>query len=162
MENSFDKMVERIIVREGGSKITRDPVDAGGTTKYGISQRAHKDVDIEKLTHEKAVEIYNEDYVKPSKAASFPPYLQEIYLDMVVNMGYSRAVKVVQQATNAKGAKLDVDGKLGPKTLEAVKSNRLEPERLTAYRILYYSKLCTKKPSMEKYYYGWYRRSIEV
>jgi|TARA_R110000796_G_scaffold113967_1_gene225693 lysozyme family protein len=155
-------MVERIIIREGGSKITRDPVDPGGTTKYGISQRAHKDVDIENLTHEKAVEIYNKDYVKPSKAASFPPDLQEIYLDMVVNAGYSRAVKIVQQATNAKGAKLDVDGKLGPKTLKAVKDKNLEPERLTAYRLLYYSKLCQRKPALEKYYYGWYRRSIEV
>ena len=155
-------MVERIIVREGGSKITKDPSDPGGTTKYGISQRAHKDIDIENLTHEKAVEIYNKDYVKPSKAASFPPDLQEIYLDMVVNMGYSRAVKVVQQATNAKGAKLDMDGKLGPKTLKAVKDKNLEPERLTAYRLLYYSRLCTKKPILEKYYYGWYRRSVEV
>ena len=141
MDSSFKEMVERIIVREGGSKITRDPVDPGGTTKYGISQRAHKDVDIENLTHEKAVEIYNKNYVKPSKAASFPPDLQEIYLDMVVNAGYSRAVKIVQQATNAKGAKLDVDGKLGPKTLKAVKDKNLEPERLTAYRLLYYSRL---------------------
>ena len=81
-------MVERIIVREGGSKLTRDPDDQGGTTKYGISQRAHKDVDIENVPHEKAVSIYNEHYVKPSKAASFPSELQEIYLDMVVNMGY--------------------------------------------------------------------------
>ena len=62
MDNSFDEMVERIIVREGGSKLTRDPVDPGGTTKYGISQRAHKDVDIENLTHQKAVDIYNKYY----------------------------------------------------------------------------------------------------
>ena len=162
MDNSFDEMVERIIVREGGSKLTRDPDDPGGTTKYGISQRAHKDVDIENLTHEKSVSIYNEHYVNPSKAASFPSELQEIYLDMVVNMGYSRAVKVVQQATNAKGAKLVVDGKLGPKTLQAIKDKRLEAERLTAYRILYYSKLITKRPTLEKYYFGWYRRSVEV
>ena len=147
-------MVERIIVREGGSKLTRDPVDPGGTTKYGISQRAHKDVDIENLTHQKAVNIYNTYYVKPSKAASFPAELQEVYLDM--------AVKVVQQATNAKGAKLVIDGKLGPKTLKAVKSKKLEPERLTAYRLLYYSKLITKRPSLEKYFFGWYRRSVEV
>ena len=162
MDNSFEEMVDRSIVREGGSKLTRDPDDPGGTTKYGISQRAHKDVDIENLTHEKAVSIYNEHYVKPSKAATFPSELQEIYLDMVVNMGYSRAVKVVQQATNAKGAKLVVDGKLGPKTLQAIKDKRLEAERLTAYRILYYSKLITKRPTLEKYYFGWYRRSVEV
>ena len=62
MGRSFDEMVKNIIEREGGAKITRDPDDPGGTTKYGISQRAHKDVDIENLTYDQAVNIYNEHY----------------------------------------------------------------------------------------------------
>jgi|TARA_R100000750_G_scaffold54568_1_gene40367 lysozyme family protein len=155
-------MVKNIIEREGGSKITRDPDDPGGTTRFGISQRAHKDVDIENLTYDKASDIYYEHYYKPAKTGSFPIDLQEIYLDMVVNMGYSRAVKVVQRAVNAKGADLIVDGKLGPKTLGAVRDKNLEPERLTAYRVVYYVELCKKRPSMWKYYFGWYRRSTEV
>jgi lysozyme family protein len=162
MGKGFDAMVKNIIKREGGSKITRDPDDPGGTTRYGISQRAHKDVDIENLTYDQAVNIYNEHYYKPSKAASFPDGLQEIYLDMVVNMGYSRAVMIVQKAVNAKGADLEVDGKLGPKTLGSVKDKNLEPERLTAYRIVHYVELCKKRPSLWKYYFGWYRRSTEV
>jgi lysozyme family protein len=162
MDRSFEEMVKNIIEREGGSKLTRDPDDPGGTTKYGISQRAHKDVDIENLTYDQAVDIYNEHYYKPSKANSFPVDLQEIYLDMVVNMGYPKAVKTVQRAVNAKGADLVVDGKLGPKTLNAVKDKNLEPERLSAYRVLYYVELCQKKPKLWKYYFGWFRRSIEV
>ena len=162
MGRAFDAMVKNIIEREGGSKITRDPDDPGGTTKYGISQRAHKAVDIENLTYDQAVDIYNEHYYKPSKTESFPVVLQEIYLDMVVNIGYRGAVKIVQRAVNAKGADLEVDGKLGPKTLGAVKDKKLEPERLTSYRILYYVELCQKRPSSWKYYYGWYRRSTEV
>jgi lysozyme family protein len=162
MGKAFNAMVKNIIEREGGSKITRDPDDPGGTTRFGISQRAHKDVDIENLTYDKASDIYYEHYYKPAKTRSFPIDLQEIYLDMVVNMGYSRAVKVVQRAVNAKGADLIVDGKLGPKTLGAVKDKNLEPERLTAYRVVYYVELCKKRPSMWKYYFGWYRRSTEV
>jgi len=162
MGKAFNAMVKNIIEREGGSKITRDPDDPGGTTRFGISQRAHKDVDIENLTYDKASDIYYEHYYKPAKTGSFPIDLQEIYLDMVVNMGYSRAVKVVQRAVNAKGADLIVDGKLGPKTLGAVRDKNLEPERLTAYRVVYYVELCKKRPSMWKYYFGWYRRSTEV
>ena len=162
MDRSFEEMVKNIIEREGGSKLTRDPDDPGGTTKYGISQRAHKDVDIENLTYDQAVDIYNEHYYKPSKANSLPPELQEIYLDMVVNMGYSKAVKIVQKAANAKGAGIEEDGKLGPATLKAVKDTKLEPERLTAYRVAYYVGLCKKRPSLWKYYFGWFRRSVEV
>lgn len=162
MDRSFEEMVKNIIEREGGSKLTRDPDDPGGTTKYGISQRAHKNVDIENLTYDQAVDIYNEHYYKPSKANSFPRELQEIYLDMVVNMGYSKAVKIVQKAANAKGAGIEEDGKLGPATLKAVKDTKLEPERLTAYRVVYYVELCKKRPSLWKYYFGWFRRSVEV
>jgi lysozyme family protein len=82
---------------------------------------------------------------------------------MIVNIGYPNGVKVLQRATNAKGKdKLLVDGKIGPKTIAAVKRSRLEPDRLAAYRILYYAKLCQRKPTLYKYYYGWYRRTIEV
>jgi lysozyme family protein len=81
---------------------------------------------------------------------------------MVVNMGYSKAVKIVQKAANAKGAGIEEDGKLGPATLKAVKDTKLEPERLTAYRVVYYVELCKKRPSLWKYYFGWFRRSVEV
>ena len=37
-------LIDRIIKREGGDKETNDPKDAGGRTKYGISERAHPEV----------------------------------------------------------------------------------------------------------------------
>ncbi len=163
MAKLFHEYIARIIAREGGDRITKDPDDPGGTTKFGISQRAHRDVDIENLEYKQAVEIYHDHYYKPSKANKLPLDIQEQYLDMVVNIGYARAAKVLQRATNAKSkADLAVDGKIGPKTIAAVKSSKLEPGRLAAYRVLYYAKLCQRKPVMYKYYYGWYRRTIEV
>ena len=163
MDAAFKEFIVRIIEREGGDRLTRDPDDPGGTTKFGVSQRAHKDVDVENLTYDQAVKIYYKQYYKPSKTNKLPAKLQEQYLDMIVNIGYSNGVKVLQRATNAKGKdKLLVDGKIGPKTIAAVKRSRLEPDRLSAYRILYYAKLCQRKPTLYKYYYGWYRRTIEV
>jgi len=163
MDAAFEEYISRIIKREGGSRVTRDRDDPGGTTKYGISQRAHEDVDIENLDYDQAVQIYHDDYYIPSKSAKLPAGLQEQYLDMVVNIGYRNGAKVLQRATNAKGkAKLVVDGKIGRRTIAAVKKSRLESGRLAAYRIRYYVKICERKPKFYKYYYGWFRRTIEI
>ncbi len=35
----FEKAVLKTLIREGGAKITKDPNDPGGLTKYGISKR---------------------------------------------------------------------------------------------------------------------------
>ena len=45
----MQNIIAKVIEREGGDKLTKDPSDPGGTTKYGISQRANPDVDIENL-----------------------------------------------------------------------------------------------------------------
>ena len=78
---------------------------------------------------------------------------------MVVNMGRSRAVKVLQQTANSKGDP-KVDGGLDPKTIEALKDVKLE--RARCYRVKYYCDLVSRKPDLEKFLYGWFRRSLEV
>jgi lysozyme family protein len=56
--------------------------------------------------------------------------------------------------------KIDVDGFIGPNTIKAL--SNIENERVRSYRIMYYSDLITKKPTLEKYWFGWYRRASEV
>ena len=158
---TFEEIIERVIESEGGSKITKDPSDAGGTTKYGISQRAYPKLDIENLTERDAKEIYYNDYWIPSKSAQVPAQIREIYFDMVVNFGRRGAVKVLQQACNGKNSyDIAVDGGIGPATLGACKN--LEPERLRAHRILKFANIVFKKPSQEKYWFGWFRRALRV
>ena len=158
----FYSEIKKVIEREGGSKYTNDPIDPGGETKYGVSKKAYPDLDIKNLTIGGAIAIYKDDYWIPSKVEHLPDKLQSIYFDMVVNQGQSRAVKILQQAANGKRKKdkIAVDGKIGPNTIKAC--DRLGPERLKAYRIMHYAKLVTNKPSLEKYYYGWFRRAMEV
>ena len=79
---------------------------------------------------------------------------------MCVNQGKSRAVKILQRAANAKGKDLKVDGGLGPKTIAAM--DGVELQRVRAYRIKYYADLVTRKPDLEKFYYGWFKRGLEV
>ena len=66
----------------------------------------------------------------------------------------------MQRAANAKGAGLKVDGGMGPVTIAAMKG--LEISRVRAYRVKYYADLVARKPDLEKFYFGWFRRSLEV
>ena len=158
MRVTFGQIVDAVLKREGG--LVNDADDKGGLTKFGISQRAFPDEDIAKLTEVQAKQIYLEHYWKPSKAERLPESIRETYFDMVVNMGQRRGVKILQEACNQKGAKLDVDGRIGAKTIKG--ADRLEKDRLTAFRVLHYAKIVLKNSSQMKFYYGWYRRSIEI
>ena len=158
---TFDEIIDDVLKSEGGSKVTKDPSDPGGTTKYGISQRAYPDLDIENLSEKDAIEIYYNDYWIPSKAMQVPIQIREIYFDMVVNFGRRGAVRVLQQACNGKNTyDIAVDGGIGPATLGACKN--LEPERLRAYRVLKFANIVLKRPSQKKYWYGWFRRALRV
>ena len=154
----FDEIIEVVLHHEGG--YVNDKDDPGGETNFGIAKRSHPDVDIKNLTKDGAKEIYKEHYWDRNKVESLSEELRHIYFDMCVNQGKGRAVKILQRAANAKGADLKVDGGLGPKTIGALKG--VELQRVRAYRIKYYADLVTRKPDLEKFYYGWFRRGLEV
>ncbi len=161
--SNFDDFIEPLIEREGGEKIV---VDTGGTTKYGISEHGTdlSSDQIKALTKRKAIEIYREQYYKPSKCNRLPEHLQEAFFDCVVNQGRSRATKIMQKAANHKNGKgkvISVDGRIGPNTIKAVQN--LEVERFRAFRLMHYAEIVLKRPDKyEKYYYGWYRRCNSV
>ena len=155
---NFDDIIEVVLHHEGG--YVNDPDDPGGETNFGIAKRSHPDVDIANLTKEGAKEIYKEHYWDRNKVESLSEDLRHIYFDMCVNQGRSRAVKILQKAANAKGADLVVDGGMGPKTIAAM--DGVELQRVRAYRVKHYADLVTRKPDLEKFYFGWFRRALEV
>ena len=155
----FDDIIEKVLEHEGG--YVNDPTDAGGETKYGISKRAYPDEDIKELTVERAKELYKRDYWDRFRTGSLPDRLRHIYVDMCINMGGGRAIKILQEACNSKNAnKIDVDGGIGPATIKA--ATNVEPFRLRAYRVMFYAELVMKKPEQERFWVGWFRRSCEV
>ena len=158
--SKFDEIIEVVLEHEGG--YVNDPEDPGGETNFGIAKRSHPDVDIKNLTREGAKEIYKEVYWDKNKVESLPEELWHIYFDMCVNQGKSRAVKIIQRAVNGKGGSLDVDGGMGPMTIAAIGKSRVELDRVRAYRVKYYSDLVTKKPDLERFYFGWFKRALEV
>ena len=158
--SKFDDIIEAVLHHEGG--YVNDPKDPGGETNYGIAKRSHPDVDIKNLTREGAKEIYKEVYWDKNKVESLPEELWHIYFDMCVNQGKSRAVKIIQRAVNGKGGSLTVDGGMGPMTIAAIGKSRVELNRVRAYRVKYYADLVTKKPDLERFYFGWFKRALEV
>ena len=117
-------------------------------------------MDIKNLTKEQAIEIYKKDYWDKNRVESLPENLWHIFFDMCVNMGRGTAVKILQRAAVNKGKDIEVDGGMGPATLKAL--DGVETERVRAYRVKYYADLVTSKPEQDKFYFGWFRRSMEV
>ena len=89
-----------------------------------------------------------------------PNQLNGIYFDMCVNHGIRGAVKILQKAAKSKGFNLKIDGILGPKTLAAIEM--LSPDRLRSYRMLEYARIVLRKPSQQKFWFGWYRRAKTI
>ena len=156
----FKDAIKVILKHEGG--YVNDPDDPGGETKMGISKKAYPHLNIKELTEQDVKDIYHRDYWLKAKVPQVPDELKLIYFDMVVNMGRSRAVKILQQSISAKGVKTTVDGGIGPQTISNALKSGLEPERLRSYRVKYYADLVNRKPKLGKYWYGWYRRATKV
>lgn len=156
----FEPAVAKTIRREGGDKLTDDPDDPGGLTRYGISKRAHPEVDPRNLSLESAKEIYRKDYWNPCQGDAIKSQLlAELVFDSAVNMGVNQAVKLSQLA-----AGLEPTGALDAETLQAI--NAADPDTyaaaFTLAKITRYLALVKKNRKLEKYFYGWVRRTLEV
>jgi lysozyme family protein len=156
--DAFGKAFSYTMDWEGWDKVTNDPDDKGGITKYGISKKAHPEVDVEHLHEDGAKAIYRHDYWDAIKGDSIKYELVAIKLfDMAVNMGSHKAVKLVQEAVNQISMEqVDVDGKMGPKTIQAL--NGIDPDVLFLFLVplleLFYRSL-----NQPKFLKGWLRRA---
>jgi lysozyme family protein len=95
---SFEKAIEFTLKWEGG--YSNDPTDPGGETKYGISKRAHPNLDIANLTLEDAKNIYRTEYWDASGCNNLSEPFDMVVFDAAVNMGVGRSKTLL---TTAKG-----------------------------------------------------------
>tara|TARA_R110000744_G_scaffold34839_1_gene80951 strand:- start:5147 stop:5638 length:492 start_codon:yes stop_codon:yes gene_type:complete len=154
----FLDAVEIILKHEGG--YINDIDDPGGETNFGISKRQYPNIDIKELTRDEAIQIYFNDYWTRCRCSELPTDIRGIYFDMAVNLGGRRACFILQESINKKGGTLKTDGKIGKNTLHQSFKYKIESSRLKAYRIKYYVELVNRKPKLEKYYYGWFKRAM--
>ena len=150
---AFDRALAFVLRHEG--EYVHDPRDPGGETKYGISKRAYPTLDIQALTREQAAAIYRRDYWDAVRGDALPEALAVAVFDAAVNLGVSRAIKMLQRALDVRD-----DGVFGPKTLKAAQkaTGTLTLGRLLTERVLYYTQL----PTWSRFGAGWTARVIAL
>lgn len=122
----FEKAISYVLKHEGG--FVNDPADNGGATKFGISSRFLKSIgmrhDVEfvrNLTLEQAKRLYfYHFYIKNRLNHVKSLRIATKVLDIVVNVGNNKGIKIVQESANKWDCNLKVDGKMGNLTLTAV------------------------------------------
>lgn len=175
----FEDSVGYVMSNEG--TFSDHPHDPGGPTFWGISLRfleatgtdIDKDGDIDEddvraLTRADAIALYGLKFWKPLQLQRMKSQaVATRVLDMAVNMGNRRAVKILQKAVNAllgdDDEKLKIDGKLGLKTFGA--TNSLDGVELMASLREkhgdFYRALVKKRPDLGVFLEGWLNRAAK-
>lgn len=161
---TFEESFKVLIGHEGGYSDDRnDPGNwTGGKvgvgellgTKYGIAANSYPMENIEKLSLERAQQIYRRDYWDKIKADDLPKHIRFAIFDGAVNSGVSQAARWLQRAVGV----MD-DGVIGQGTLAAVR--KMDPYKLAAVFNGQRLKFMTELKVFDKYGKGWSRRIAE-
>ena len=171
MDAKIDEMIQMLMRKEGG--FSDNPADKGGATNLGITQatlsaylgrKATRD-DIKNVKPEVAREIYYTRYFILPRIDALPQPIQSLMLDMCVNHGAVKAIKIMQRVINKVGIQhVTEDGVCGPETQAAAHSmqevmgpyfeNALVDERINFYR-----QIVSNTPSQLVFLRGWERRA---
>lgn len=130
--------------------------DAGGWTKFGISQRAYPHLDIKNLTIDAAISLYKTDYWDKVKGDNIQAYaLAFAIFDQAVNRGVVTAVKQAQKILG-----ISQDGVAGNQFLSAINAanpmsflNSFLSASEAAYRAI-----AAAKSSQNDFLNGWLNR----
>jgi len=156
--------INRILDIEGG--YVDNPDDPGGETNMGISRRSYPGEDIKNLLPSRATMIYVRDFYEPLRIDGIKDEAVVWALfDMGVNSGVAVTARRLQMAVNhVTGAALDVDGRIGPLTLDALNRARADILLvvLAAYRIMLHVAIVKKRPGTRQFVPGWTRRTRQT
>jgi lysozyme family protein len=134
MQDSFEKAFALLMQFEGG--YVKNPNDPGQATKFGISQKAYPDMDIEHLTIQQAKAIYLRDYWEPVGADGLPFPLDCVVFDTAVNCGLHTAQKFLNETQDWKD--------------------------YLYKRLWYYTLLVKEKPALKEFLRGWLNRVLTL
>jgi lysozyme family protein len=149
--------ITHVIVEEGG--YVDDPVDRGGKTRFGISQKSYPDLDIASLTREQAENIYFTDYWLSIRGDRLPHAVAFSVFDCAVNMGAGTSSKLLQRAVG-----VGDDGIIGSRTIamtcaiDAAYVCRV----FTDLREIHYCDIVEADPTQSRFISGWVHRAKRV
>ena len=166
---TYDRAFAAMIAHEGGARYTNIPEDAGGPTKFGVTQaalaawlgrRASID-DVKALTLDAVKPIYRANYANVVRFDDLPAGLDYLVFDWAVNSGPRRAAKELQICLG-----VEADGYIGPKSIAAARAQCAAGaaaliNRYVDRRVAFYRGLIAAKPNQRKFEKGWMRRAAE-
>ena len=180
MSKLREKIINEIIATEGG--YVNDKSDSGGETRWGITKevaRANGYTGPMNLFPKwMAFDIYDNKYLYKilfNHIEKLSPRIAQELADTSVNMGWMRAGEFLQRSLNVlnRGGKdyddLVVDGKIGAKTLRALKKYLKKRGKtgedvlfkmLNALQGAFYVTLAERRAKDEKFVFGWYRNRV--
>ena len=162
MRNNFEPSLKWVLEDEGGNN--DDPVDHGGRTSRGITQREydawchlHKSPsgDVWKATPETIQMIYFQQYWLPN-CDPLPLGTDYAFFDMSVLFGPYRATIFMQEAVD-----VPADGHFGVVTMQAVMAAnpKVLIESVTQKREAFYKAIERSNPSQIRFDRGWMNRA---
>lgn len=147
--------IMKTINNEGG--YVDNPVDSGGPTRYGITQKDLPGADIKTLDIQTAISYYLEHYVKPLYAQINNQEVLEKLFDMGVLFGVGTATKALQRALGQ--PENAVDGQFGPITLAMVNNASVNFEHVYVSELASHAAQVVKaNPQDIVFLKGWLRR----
>lgn len=165
MTVAFSRALTQTLGFEGGW--SNDPVDRGGPTNYGITQRTYDTWrlttgqtgrTVELITDEEVRAIYFADYWTPCRCDEMPEAIARAVFDMAVNSGVMNAKLTLQRALGVKA-----DGVIGPMTLRAAAQS--DPAaavlRFLKKRGSFLQEVIETRPANIKFLGGWISRLLD-
>ena len=167
----YDDPIGIILQHEGGYVNHKN--DRGGPTNFGVTQRVYSKwlgrpatiEDVKNMKEESAREIYETQYLTGPRMHLLPDPPQTLVLDMAINHGPRRAVKLLQRTVNVAGfGTISVDGILGPGTRRHVgmavdAMGDWFQDAIVEERIKFFHRIVERNESQRVFLRGWLRRA---
>lgn len=159
-----------VLEREGG--FTDDPVDRGGATNMGITQKEY-DVwsraqgierrSVANIARAEAAMIYRQDYWDACRCSLLPDGVDLFVFDSAVQHGVKWAIRLLQRALG-----VDDDGVMGQQTMSALHEDMASGRSkdlladCAQVRHAYYTAILKARPEQEKFRRGWMNRMVAL
>jgi lysozyme family protein len=172
MQPDYQVAVKEVLESEG--IFSNDKYDAGGKTKYGITEHVAiaNGKKVENLTIPEAIEIYKKQYWDLIHGDEIKCQgIALLLFDLAVNSGVGSAIMILQDSLNIQNKigsewpNMKVDGVLGPVTLHTL--NEIVPSRKQNRELFMtiffdrgekYLTICRNKETQEVFIDGWQNR----
>jgi lysozyme family protein len=169
VNNFFDQAFSYLLANEGFT-YTNDPLDSGGPTKFGITQKTYESfvgrlveaAEIKDLTIEEAKKFYFERYWLLMSCDKITVLgIAVCIFDTGVLYGPGTSAILAQKTANLCGANLKFDGHLGEKSIEFINLIRqgVFLENFHALALARIDSVIASNPKNEVFKNGWVNRA---